>query len=83
MIRYDEKEIGVDEVFIGNTDKSKQRKGVRWKSLRFGKNAYDIYGNILPENFVPCFIKKAEEIEFERLIQSIGQIRAVENYNKL
>lgn len=63
-MHYDSSELRENEVFIGNTrdiDAFPPEHQKRLRTIRLGKQAYDIYGNKLPQDYCrPVFIDKSE-----------------------
>ena len=62
---FNHPEMQKDEVFITNSDKYDCRH-IGWKTKRYGKKAYDIYGKCISESgwkgSFPVFVKKSEMI---------------------
>jgi hypothetical protein len=66
--QYDDNQLKKDEVYLGNVVISKIPPYFNsLKTLRFGKQAYDMYGDKLNKKFRPLFIHKSEKVEFDRL----------------
>lgn len=69
---YHGTEMGPDEVFLGNTPAGRPLPP-EWgqlKTLRFGRQAYDLDGHKLPTDYQPVFIGRAEHAEYDRIMMA-------------
>jgi len=62
MEKYINKELGVGEIWVFNSNTGKlPNRGGKLKSMRFGSQALDIDGHKLnPDEILPIFIHKSE-----------------------
>jgi len=63
------KEQRENEVFLGNVDKISNYL-LCLKTLRLGKQAYDVYGDKIPlkDGIKPLFINKSEDDKFNNIM---------------
>ena len=69
MEQFDEKELKEGEIFLYNQSASKPLEwSDKLKTLRLGKQAFDIHGKKLDKSYMlPVFIHKSESAELDRL----------------
>lgn len=62
------------EVFLGNHHRSRDDERIKsladkgLKTLRRGRQAYDIEGKVLPSDYVPLFLNRSEEPRYDAIM---------------
>lgn len=59
--------LRANEVFVGNTNTGIPHDVAHLKTVRLGDQAYDIYGNPIPEPYKPLIVGMADYDEYNRI----------------
>lgn len=60
--------MATNEIFLGNCDNGISEYLQCLKSIRLGKQAYDIAGDKLKLPYLPVFINKSDAVEHDRIM---------------